>query len=135
MSQIKLSIPLSDTEYGKFLYFKNVIEAERELPASDLDCLAMLCSQISLYEAAIASIHKDGAIIYAASKYSPQGTPKANPANEVAAKAIVQIKGLLEQLLLTSKAKAILTKTINEKSEDEDDPLTKALLARSNRKL
>ncbi|KJR15246.1 P27 family phage terminase small subunit [Vibrio parahaemolyticus] len=134
MSQITLSVLLSEKEYKKFLYFKDIIELERELHPTDFDCLAMMITQMSIYEDARKSIQNDGAIIYSTSKYGQQ-IPKANPSNEVASKANTAIKGYLEQLLLTPKAKAAINKAMSEKPEEEEDPLTIALKQRASRKL
>ncbi|ENM2832911.1 P27 family phage terminase small subunit [Vibrio cholerae] len=127
------NIPLSDEQYKKFLDIKNMIETERELSPTYFDTICMLVINISLLIDAQNSINEDGAIIYSTSKYGAS-VPKANPANEIAARANVAIKGYLEALLLTPRSKAMIDKALNEKAKEDDDPLTVALKQRSSRR-
>ncbi|MCU8498487.1 P27 family phage terminase small subunit [Vibrio vulnificus] len=130
---IHLNVPLSDDQYKTFLNIKKLIESERELQPTDYEAVAMLVVNISLLRDALDSINNDGAIIYSQSRYGT--TPKSNPSNEIAFKANVAIKGYLEALLLTPKSKALINKTLNEKPEEDDDPLTQALRQRASRKI
>lgn len=128
-----LNVPLSDKQYKMFTSIKDIIENEREVSPTDFDAIGMLCINISLLEDALKSINEDGAVIYSTSKYGT--VPKSNPSNEIAFKANVAIKGYLEQLLLTPKSRAAISKSMNEKPEEEEDPLTLALKQRASRKL
>lgn len=131
MELIKLpsAMPLSKAEIKKYKVVKKMLEAERTLKPSDLDCIAALVIQTTILEEALASIRAHGSVLVSTTAHGV--VHKANPSNEIAAKANNAIKAYMVELLMTPKSKASIGSIVEE--VEEDDPLTKALAARSKR--
>lgn len=121
------AVPLTNAQFKTYDRIKSMLEDERPLMPSDLDAIAMLVIQIDMLKAALKSIKVDGSIVYSTTQYGT--VPKANPANEIAAKANTAIKGYLDALLMTPKSKLAIMDLSNDKV-DTSDPLTAALLNR-----
>ncbi|WP_028022228.1 P27 family phage terminase small subunit [Enterovibrio calviensis] len=123
------AIQLPPKDLQKYTSIKNMLEAERALQPSDLDAIALMVLNMGIMNDALVSIRTDGVVLVSVTAHGQ--VHKSNPANEVFARANVAVKGLMEQLLMTPKAKALIG-SIAEKVEEED-PLTAALKARSKR--
>ncbi|HHG3075750.1 TPA: P27 family phage terminase small subunit [Vibrio parahaemolyticus] len=125
---MKTHIKMTDEQLEIFKSVKSVLEAERDIKASDLDSIALLSLMITNLEAAQASLEADGLLIYSQTQYG--NVAKTNPACAEIRNCQVAIRGLMSDLLMNPKSKAAVNKAEVEK-KDEDDPLAAALLQRA----
>ncbi|HDI3263903.1 TPA: P27 family phage terminase small subunit [Vibrio cholerae] len=128
---MKTHIKMTDSQLEIFKSLKQTLESEREIKASDLDSIALLSLMITNLHAAQASLESDGLLIYSQTQYGD--VAKSNPACAEVRNCQVAIRGLMSDLLMNPKAKAAINKADVEKHE-EDDPLTLALMERSNKR-
>ncbi|MGF1787104.1 P27 family phage terminase small subunit [Photobacterium swingsii] len=125
----RLNVPLSDTQLLKFESIKTILEAEREITPTDLDCIAMLVLNIAIMEEALKDIAVNGVTIVSHTAHGI--VSKTNPANEVFNRTNSMIKGYMTELLMSPKSKAsLLTKKDPVPVETEEDPLIALLKKR-----
>lgn len=129
---MKIHIPLTDDELVTFKSIKEILEAEREIKPSDLDLISLLVVNLSMMEHALDDIRANGVTI---TSHTAHGlVSKSNSANEVFSKANIAIRGCMEQLLMTPKAKAaIIKKEAPKEEKEDDDPLMALLKKRQNK--
>ncbi|HGY0993956.1 P27 family phage terminase small subunit [Aeromonas salmonicida] len=111
--------------YKKYL---KVLKKERDIKPSDFDVIALLAMNVVGLEKAIASVNEHGFMI-SSSNEKGINTVKQNPACTAVDNYQRMVARLLEQLLMTPKAKASAGEKSEKNETEVQDPLSKALLA------
>lgn len=124
---MKVLINLTEKEQKLFLDLKEQIEAERELKPTDLQCIALLANNLSLYEYTNDLLREEGIIIHTATGI------KTSPALSARDQALKTIKHCMDSLLMTPRSKAAAKDAAMKDDRVEDDPLMAALKARRER--
>lgn len=124
-------VQLTDEQLPKYHSILKMLQKERELQPSDLDAIAMLVVQMSVFHKCMNIIEVEGIITYSHTQHGQ--VAKANPANDMMNKAQVAIRGLMEQLLMTPKTKASIFKP-EPKREEEFDPIKEYMKKRTQTK-